>query len=457
MVIEKLTPLIEHVRYKGAWGGRGGAKSHYYAEQLVEDCFLQPIRAVCIREIQLSLKQSVKLLIEDKIRNMGLSHLFDCKNDQIDGPNDSIIVFSGMQNHTAESIKSYEGFNRWWFEEAHKASQNSLDMIRPTLRSSGAEFWASWNPVNSTDPIDQFFRGKHRPRNSVVVETNWRDNPFFPPDLDADRREDMVRDYEKYLWVWEGRYRKIAQAAVFRNWRTEEFETPADAQFFFGCDWGFAKDPTVLVRMFIVGRTLFIDQEVWEVGCEIDYTPALFAGPDTHKPARWPVNPNKGHLGIPGSTQWPLVADSADPQNISFMRRHGFLNMRPSIKGPNSVEQGVEFLQGFDIVVHKRCLHVQDELANYSYVVDEKVVLEDGTHPVLPILADKKNHTIDSIRYGIEPLRRSSTITVVTGKQSGTSHGVHQGTRRVINPATAPLIVRPSGPALFALSKNSKR
>ena len=390
-------PLISPARYKGAYGGRGSGKSHFFAEALIERCIMQPTRAVCLREIQNSLKQSVKLLIEDKIKALGVGSQFRILETHIETPGNGIITFQGMQNHTAESIKSLEGYHVAWFEEAQSMSQFSLGLLRPTIREEGSELWFSWNPRSAKDPIDVLLRSSGRPRDAVVVNTNYRDNPWFPEVLREEMEYDRRRDPDRYAHVWLGDYQKASQARVFTNWKVAEFETPNDARFYFGADWGFSVDPTVLVRCFISGRTLFVDYEAWKVGCDIDHTPALFAGSDAQ--SRW-ANPF-GWPGIPGATVWPVTADSSNPQAISYLKRHGF-RVEPSVKGTGSIEEGITFLKSYDIVVHPRCPHVIDEMSAYSYEIDK------NTEEILPVLADKKNHTIDSLRYAVEGERRST-------------------------------------------------
>lgn len=387
---EVFEPLLYPARYKGAHGGRGSGKSHFFAESLIETCLLRPTRAVCVREIQRSLEQSVKRLLEDKIVSLGVGSRFRVLNTHIEALNErgevvGIIIFQGMQNHTAESIKSLEGYNVAWVEEAQSLSQRSLDLLRPTIRDEGSELWFSWNPKSEKDPIEGLLRGPNRIPGATVVQANWRDNPWFPDVLREEKDWDQKRDPDKYAHIWLGEYQRNSEARVFHNWTVDEFDTPDDARFYLGADWGFSVDPTVLVRCFIDGRKLYVDHEAWQVGCEIDRTPALFDK-------------------VPGAREWTIKADSADPQNISYMQRHGFPKMRPSIKGQNSVEQGVEFLKSYDIVVHPNCRHVADELATYSYEIDRQ------TEEVLPKLADKKNHTIDALRYAVEIVRRPPPV-----------------------------------------------
>lgn len=210
-------PLLKPARYKGAYGGRGSGKSHFFAELLIETCLAKPMRFVCLREIQKSLKESVKLLLEDKIKKLGVSNSFNILNDRIDCPYGGRIIFQGMQDHTAESIKSLEGYDGAWFAEAQSASQKSLDLLRPTIRKEDSELWFDWNPSTEEDPIELLLRGHKPPKDLVIVESNWRDNPFFPDVLKQEMLEDKARDYEKYLHIWEGKYIKAVEGAVFKE------------------------------------------------------------------------------------------------------------------------------------------------------------------------------------------------------------------------------------------------
>jgi phage terminase large subunit len=202
-VAEVFAPLLPPARYKGAYGGRGSGKSHFFGEQLVEDCLAEPglsgqgLLAVCIREVQNTLAQSSKRLIEDKIAALGVGGRFRIYTDKIQTPGDGLIIFQGMQDHTAESIKSLEGFKRAWIEEAQSLSHRSLTLLRPTIRAEGSEIWASWNARRKSDAIDEFLRGK-QPAGAVVVKANWRDNPFFPAVLEDERRLDLALYPDRY-------------------------------------------------------------------------------------------------------------------------------------------------------------------------------------------------------------------------------------------------------------------
>ena len=387
-------PLLDPARYKGAHGGRGSGKSHFFAEMMIEEALRTPgTRAVCIRESQKSLEQSVKRLLEDKIMSLKVAHKFGIFDKEIRTPGDGLIIFQGMQNHTAESIKSLEGYRIAWCEEAQTLSAQSLRLLRPTIRMPGSELWFSWNPESVDDPVDQLLRGENRISDGVVIQANWRDNPWFPDVLDDERKRDLGRDQDDYDHVWEGGYVTISAAVIFhKRISVEAFETPAKARFFHGADWGFSQDPTVLIRCFVDDDTLYIDQEAFGHGVELDDTPALFDS-------------------IPTSRKWPIKADSARPETISHMRRKGFPQIGPAEKWKGSVEDGIACLKSFKrIVVHERCPHTAKEFRLYSYKVDRV------TGDILPIVVDKWNHAIDALRYALDGyIRGRSTLRVGPG------------------------------------------
>lgn len=210
--------LEEPARYKGIYGGRGSGKSHNRAEALIEDSLAtKGLRSVCIREVQKTLKQSSKLLIEDKLRSLGLneSHGFKVFNEVIQTPGDGVMAFQGMQDHNAESIKSLEGFNRAWIEEAQTLSETSLMLLRPTIRGDNSEIWATWNPRRKIDPVDMLFRGSSPPTNSIIVKANWSDNPFFPDVLEQERLDCLKNDPDSYNHIWEGGYVAALKSAYF--------------------------------------------------------------------------------------------------------------------------------------------------------------------------------------------------------------------------------------------------
>jgi len=380
-------PLLQPARYKGAHGGRGSGKSHFFADLWLDENIRMRMDFACLREHQKSLQFSVKKLLESKVEKNNAGAYFTVQDKRILSKRGGVTIFDGMQAHTSDSIKSLEGFQRAWFEEAHRASKRSIDILRPTMRSN-SEMWFSWNPENLTDPIESLLRGvdgkgpEVPSSDSIVVEANYADNPWFPDELRKEMEWDKRRDPDKYAHVWLGGCLQHSEARVFRNWTIEEFDTPAGATFRLGADWGFAVDPSVLVRGFLDGRRLYVDHEAWMVGCEIDQLPDLFDR-------------------VPESRKWFITADSARPETISYMRKHGYPKINAAIKGPRSLEEGVEFLKSFDIIVHPRCEHVIAELSMYCYEIDAL------TGQVLPKLKDKDNHLIDALRYACEGVRKA--------------------------------------------------
>lgn len=416
-------PLLEGKRFQGARGGRGSGKSFFFAERTVEEMFSQHTRIACVREMQSSIKDSVKQLIEDKINTIEAVDIDTGKRwpiapwfkiterEIVAKHSDSLAIFRGLQNHTAASIKSLAGFNRAWYEESQTLTQRSLDLATPTFRedeyTGSIEQWFSWNPEKPDDPVDKFFLEFRDDPDFALVDVNFWDNPWFPEGLRKDMERDKVRDPDKYQWVWCGHYRTNSDAQVFRNFKVEHFDAPPPGvEILSGADWGFSVDPTVGILCFIVGRTLYIWREVYEIGCEIDRTPALF---DKLDPA-WQTNR--------GDANWrslarriPIIADSARPETISYMRKHGFPQMRNAIKGAGSVEDGIEFLKSYDVVIHPDCKHTAREFKEFAYKIDKK------TNAITTNLEDKNNHCIDSARYAIEAVRRSRSVATVGTRQ----------------------------------------
>ena len=369
--------LTEPARYKVIYGGRGSGKSWAVARFLLGMGYQTKLRILCAREIQKSISDSVWKLLCEQIDAMGLVGFYTPTRDAIRGANGTEFIFKGLRSNTQE-IKSMEGIDLCWVEEAQAVSADSWDILIPTIRKKGSEIWITFNPLDATDPTFQRFV-INPPAGALVRKVNYTENPYFPEVLKTEMEWLKSKDYQSYLHIWEGEVRKHSNALIFAGYfRVEEFETPNGVRFYHGADWGFATDPTVLVRFFIKEKTLYIDQEAWAVGCEIDNTPALFEKIET-------------------SCRWPIGADCSRPETISYMRRHGF-NIRGAKKWAGSVEDGIEFLKTFDIVIHPRCQHTIDEFNHYSYKVDKQ------TGDVLPQIVDAWNHIIDSIRYGADGL-----------------------------------------------------
>lgn len=217
-------PFLRPSRYKAAFGGRGSGKSRFFGGLLIEEHLLNPgLRSVCVREVQKTLKDSAKRLLEDELQRcgLGLAHGFDITKDEIRTPGNGVIIFQGMQDHNAESIKSLEGFSRCWVEEAQTLSAHSLELLRPTIRAPGSEIWFSWNPRRKSDPVDAFFRGEYRPTDAVIVAANWDSNPWFPAELEAERQDDLRINPDAYPHIWEGAYATIASGAYYAKALTQ--------------------------------------------------------------------------------------------------------------------------------------------------------------------------------------------------------------------------------------------
>lgn len=381
--------LFAPARYKSYRGGRGGAKSYAFADALLLKASQQPLRILCARELQSSIRESVHHLLETRIQALGLSELFDVQKATILGINGSEFIFKGIRFNVDE-IKSMEGIDICWIEEAQNVSDASWKVLIPTIRKEGSEIWLSWNTGTEDDATYQKFVTAPPP-DCVSRLVNFYDNPYFPEVLRKEMEWCKQVDYTAYLNIWEGHPKKISDAIIFKDkFIIEDFETIGSAKFRFGADWGFAEDPTVLVRFYIHDKELWIDQESYGFGIEIDSIPDLF---DL----------------VEGSRNHKIIADSARPETISYVRRQRFniVACKKQQAGTKEgfVQDGVAFMKQFrKIHIHTRCKHVADEFKNYSYKVDDKILDENGQPKILPIIIDKFNHSIDSIRYGLEDL-----------------------------------------------------
>ena len=403
---EKFVPLFQPKRLKAVYGGRGSGKSHSMAGALVIMGAERDLRWLCLRELQKSIDHSVKKLMEDKIAEYGLQHMYRYTNKNIIGTkNDTIFHFLGMKNNP-DSVKSMEGLDGAWFEEASNCSAVSLEILIPTIRKPNSELWFSWNRRLTTDPVDSLFLGDHPPQDAWIEEVNYDDNPWFwETTMPGEMARLKAADYDRYLHVWEGHPLQSSKAAVFRNWRIEDLDDsiPGNAMPRYGADWGFSIDPTVLVKAYRwvsnLGQPyLYITKEAVATKCEIDDIPSLFAGNDVRYPPRW--TNRHGFTGIEGATQYVIVADPTRPETISRLKQQGF-NIRGAKRGKDSVFEGIRFLQTHEIIVHPDCEQTISELGLFRYKLDTL------TGDVLPELHDKNNHVIDALRYALENDRKA--------------------------------------------------
>lgn len=380
--------LLGPGRYKVPHGGRGSAKSWSVARILLGMGAIQPLRILCAREYQASIADSVHQLLSDQIDDLNLSDEYTVTQREIVSRCGTLFIFRGLHVNP-RSVKSIEGIDICWVEEADTVSKESWAILIPTIRKAGSEIWVTFNPRLEEDETYQRFV-KNPPPDAVVRRVSWRDNPYFPAELASERDYLQRVDPEAYAHVWEGECQVHGEAQIFRGkWAIEAFE-PQEGWSgpYFGADWGFSQDPTALVKMWVHERTLYVEHEAYAIGCDIDKTPALF-------------------LRVDGSDREVVRADNARPETISYMKQHGFPRMKACEKWKGSVEDGIAHLRSYErIVIHPRCTHAAQEMRLYSYKVDKL------SGNVMADVQDKHNHIVDAMRYGIEPLimRRRSTF-----------------------------------------------
>lgn len=370
--------LTNKKRYKVAYGGRGSGKSWAAARCLILLSLKSKIRVLCTRQLQTSIKDSVHKLLSDSIQSMGLGEAFEITRDTIRCiVTGSEFIFKGLQNQINE-IKSSEGIDYCWVEEAQSVSAESWEVLIPTIRKEASEIWITFNPDREEDATFQRFIIKSPP-DSIVQLVNYYDNPWFPEVLRKEMEYDKEVDYGKYEHIWLGKTVIDTDLQIYQGkFELKEFDTPEQTVFYYGADWGFANDPTAVIRCFIKEQCLYIDYESGGVGVEFEELPQLFEQ-------------------IPDIRKWDIRADSARPETISYMARQRFrISACPKWKG--SVEDGIEYIRSFrKIYVHPRCKHTYEEFKFYSYKQDK------NTGEVLPIVVDKNNHYMDALRYALNP------------------------------------------------------
>ena len=367
-------------RYKVFYGGRSSGKSWAIAEALIQLSDLGKVRILCCREIQNSIRDSSYQLLKDTAFRLGLESHFKFLDSEIRNElTGSRFIFKGLLRND-QSIKSTEGIDFCWVEEAQTVSETSWQTLIPTIRKEGSEIWVSFNPLQNDDPTTKRFI-ESPPPGAFIRKVNYDENPYFTDEMRSEMEYDKRTDFEKYLHIWEGYPRTFSDAQIFKGkYVVESF--PDDLwqsaeRLFFGSDFGFARDPSTLERLFIIDNTLYIEYEAYGIGVEINEL-------------------KKFYSVVPGYDQWPIYCDCARPETISYLANHDYLNAKPAEKWQGSVEDGIEYLRSFDrIVIHPRCKHTADEFRLYSYKTDRL------TGEILPVPLDKNNHCIDACRYAL--------------------------------------------------------
>ncbi|MGI3407462.1 PBSX family phage terminase large subunit [Providencia stuartii] len=385
----KLVPVFENegVRYRGAYGGRGSAKTRTFALMTAIRGYMAAMNGqsgviLCAREYMNSLEESSMEEVKQAIRSVPwLNDFYELGEKYIRTKCRSVsYVFAGLR-HNLDSIKSKARILIAWVDEAESVSEIAWTKLAPTVREAGSEIWVTWNPEKDGSATDKRFR-KEPPDNAIIVEMNYDDNPWFPSVLEEERLSDQSRlDPNTYAWIWEGAYLENSDKQVLANKYVvksfpDDLWKKAD-RLLFGADFGFAKDPNTLIRMFILDDCLYIEREAYGVGVELDHMPAFYDE-------------------IPEARKWPIKADSARPETISYLKRQGF-NISAAKKWQGSVEDGITYLRGFkQIIIHPRCKETAKEARLYSYKTDRI------TGEVLPVIEDAYNHCWDAVRYGLD-------------------------------------------------------
>lgn len=384
-------PLREkQYRYFIVYGGRGSGKSYAVADQLILMASETKSLVLCGREYQNSIKESVYSLIKQRIEDLELSSYFIITQDEIRCPhNGSRFIFKGLRQNI-DSIKSMAGITHLWIEEGDTLSEESWRIIKPTIREEGSQIIITFNPKNKNDCIYKEFIDDLPPTNAFVTRVNWQHNPYFPKTLNDERLNDQKKDYGMYRHVWEGELLEHSAAQVFHRepklWVVDYFEEPERVHCYYGLDFGYSVDPTAAIRSYIINNTLYITHEFYKVAVEID------------------------HIGkaceevIPGFRRARIVADTARPETISFMKRQGYM-VEAAIKGKGSVEDGIAFIRSFDkVVIHPRCKNTIDEFNLYSYKIEQR------SGDITTDIVDDYNHQIDALRYSLERIMRQKYV-----------------------------------------------
>lgn len=394
-------------KYNVGVGGRGRGASRTIATKLITEAAYEKHLYLCTRELQKSIKDSVHRLLVNEINRRHLQHRFIVFKDSIRSISGSEFIFKGLR-HAIEEIKSTEGVDRVWVEEAHNVSEDSWEKLIPTIRAEDSQFYISYNPEEEKSATYQRFQ-VNTPPDCNLIFSDFTQNPWFPETLRREMEYDKAVDFEKYEHIWLGKLKKYADSLVLRGkFIIEDFETPDGVQFYHGLDFGFSGAPTALVRCWIGkgekgGLILYVDRDTGGVGIEINETPRLLRT-------------------VPTTEKWQIIADSARPETISHLRNPqrddldgklypGF-NIVPTEKGAGSLEDGIQFLRGFEkIVIHAtNAKGTASDAKNYRWKVDKI------TGQILPIPVDASNDYIDALRYALEKyIKKKITLFDLAG------------------------------------------
>ena len=372
-------PPLGEVRYRVAYGGRGKGSSWQFSRALLIHGMTRKLRILCGREYQSSIKDSVHRILSDQITLLGLGAVYRVQEKSIVGRNGTEFLFKGLRQDIAQ-IKSTEGIDICWLEEAEAVSALSWRTLIPTIRKKGSEIWVSFNPALPTDATYVKF-ALNPPARSIVRRVSWRDNPYLPEVLLHEQEELLRSDPEAHAHVWGGEPWMRSDAQVLSGkWRVMDFTPKDDWQGpYYGADWGFASDPTVIVRVWIYDRRLYVEYDPGKPQLDNDQTAQLFRD-------------------VPGGESHVIRADNSRPETINEMKKRG-LRVEGADKWPGSVADGIAHLRSYtEIVIHPRCRRATQEARLWRYKVDPR------TQDVLPHLVDGSDHTWEAVRSALAPL-----------------------------------------------------
>lgn len=384
----KLIPVFARkYRYRGAYGGRGSGKSFNFAKMLLVRGYQSKLKILCARELQNSVKDSVHSELVSAIESEPwLAAHYEYGESFIRGLNGTSFIFKGLR-HNAKEIKSTADIDICWVEEAEAVSESSWSSLVPTIRKRGSEIWITWNPECSDSATFKRFI-ESPPKDSCIVEMNFCDNPWFPAELEEERLNDFANRPETYDHVWLGACLEITEAQVFKG-KYEECNFEIDGSYghpYFGIDFGFARDPSTCVECYIRDNNLFIRRECGKVGLELDDTAEYFKS------------------AMPLVAKYVSRADSARPESISYLKRHGLPRIEGVKKWPGSIEDGIDYMKSFDkIIIHPDCQKTKKEFQHYAFKIDKH------SGDILPVIVDAWNHYIDAIRYALAPMIKNQT------------------------------------------------
>ena len=380
------TLFAENIRHKALHGGRGSAKSWSVATYLPIRGSQQRKRIVCARQFQNSIRDSSKELIEKRIRSLGMANQYTITDRYIihDGTKTQFI-FVGLERNI-ESIRSLEGADIVWIEEAKTISAKSMEILLPTVRAAGSELIWTWNPEKPTDPVDRYFREGPPPPRSIVTQVSYRDNPFFEnTEMPNEMAVLKAGNHARYMHVWEGEYDVSYETKVFTNVRVGRPDVPADMPPYYGMDFGFGSDPSFVVKVFVFPQTkqIYIANEACG-RVTMDQLPHMV----------------RSVTRVDGDQ---VKCDSSQPGTIEFLQSRG-INAQPAKKGPGSVKSGILWLQGYEIIIDPNCEKMQEEAHLYSWMTDKL------TNQALSTPVDAFNHGWDATRYATEDVANDTAL-----------------------------------------------